>query len=1127
MNIKKLIASLALVLILFVSVSAATLAWLSIGSHTEKPTNVSGSVLGGFFESGVGTKDSPYIITQPIHVYNLAWLQYLGEFNQSEQINENGKREITPTYFKIGDSVPQSGIDMQGLVIPPIGTKEYPFFGNFNGNGKLIHNFTVSNNLGGDGGIQRRPSQVTTLEGVEVTDERNAAIVGFFGVVGEFEGADFTLVNGGLDPDDGTTIVNSIYDLVLDNFTVRTENDESIIGLLAGYVNGTISNVGIGLGNISISNNVVPLQISSLNGDTTQDALKAISLFSLVGACDTEVIWAGLPTDSLGDGGQGDSSGWGGSIGIDKLYDMLVNIRGTKDNSNPGDNLSMSDYAYQAVKVQSESGEYFCGINPTTVGGIMYSDNYGIKDQHSVVYADGNTASDNLTVLSGGAWITNTIICKEKDNTSVDAQYIKCNDSSYLAVEVSGGAPTIKIVENEASAAKWVIGADKSLYVITNGIKLYVNATGENIIFSNSATSKNWSFVESKGLCYTEDGTAHYLKLVDGKWVLRAESNTASYYVIKSGSNYLTVSENIHPSGVRIVSNYVASSDLDPGITKWYISEIPNSPYYNVYTTVDSTPNCVLLYLNMFVANSQAYGQIPWELKGEKLYYPNNFPPGYVSYNSSTEMWGIDSNENNAASLVAVTPDTGETDTVAWSSVATTAKEIEYTSTNTATYEYGVANKYDATYIPLRKNDGLNTTHRDNTGYITGGMYDQLREGNPPMIGRQFDVWVSRFPIASIQDDGNVYVWDGENDKFSQVSTDPSAFTEDSLGASLNKYAGTDGEPGSVDAYKELLKADKLYGLQFLNGCISMDSLVTIPTAYINGNAPFSNYKVPGDCIDFNLAKNGYINFFAGTYYPGTNSFFSLHHIVRDSNQNITAIREIKLIYEYGSKGSQTEYVYEYYVEEEGQSKYSLDSFTDEMAASSRIAFNTELLTNPSVETGFIADSNSNYDEWNEPVGGYKGKAYYFEIPVVAGEYALGSVEGKTGACLLYLDIGANAAGSDDDGTGDGEGDKAEHTITGVNFITAENVQNSFAADGIPSWSTYPVIVARLSTEAAGETCGGTVAFERQDALSISYGTSSDTVFEVTYFYETDQGSVTISSTLTPIPKKRPGDEGQ
>ncbi|MBR5448957.1 MAG: hypothetical protein IKV43_03125 [Clostridia bacterium] len=36
-------------------------------------------------------------------------------------------------------------------------------------------------------------------------------------------------------------------------------------------------------------------------------------------------------------------------------------------------------------------------------------------------------------------------------------------------------------------------------------------------------------------------------------------------------------------------------------------------------------------------------------------------------------------------------------------------------------------------------------------------------------------------------------------------------------------------------------------------------------------------------------------------------------------------------------------------------------------------------------------------------------RSYYFEIPVNAGEYALGSTQGETGAYLVYLDLAANA----------------------------------------------------------------------------------------------------------------------
>jgi hypothetical protein len=41
--------------------------------------------------------------------------------------------------------------------------------------------------------------------------------------------------------------------------------------------------------------------------------------------------------------------------------------------------------------------------------------------------------------------------------------------------------------------------------------------------------------------------------------------------------------------------------------------------------------------------------------------------------------------------------------------------------------------------------------------------------------------------------------------------------------------------------------------------------------------------------------------------------------------------------------------------------------------------------------------------------GWASSRAYYFEVPVNAGEYAIGSTEGRTGAYLVYLDLAANA----------------------------------------------------------------------------------------------------------------------
>ena len=68
-------------------VGAATVAfaWLTPGQNV--PVSAEGSAVASYFARGTGTSEDPYILNQPKHVYNLAWLQYLGTFNVTD---ENG-----------------------------------------------------------------------------------------------------------------------------------------------------------------------------------------------------------------------------------------------------------------------------------------------------------------------------------------------------------------------------------------------------------------------------------------------------------------------------------------------------------------------------------------------------------------------------------------------------------------------------------------------------------------------------------------------------------------------------------------------------------------------------------------------------------------------------------------------------------------------------------------------------------------------------------------------------------------------------------------------------------------------------------------------------------------------------
>ena len=189
------------------------------------------------------------------------------------------------------------------------------------------------------------------------------------------------------------------------------------------------------------------------------------------------------------------------------------------------------------------------------------------------------------------------------------------------------------------------------------------------------------------------------------------------------------------------------------------------------------------------------------------------------------------------------------------------------------------------------------------------------------------------------------------------------------------------------DVMNGLLRGNNYaYGLHFMPADISTDRTVTIPKATING-VTYTDYEMPEDCFDFNVAARGRITFLAATMFSGSevNSFFSLHRIFRDENHAITEIREITGIYGDGSVAG--DYLYKY----AGDSKYYKADGTEyaSLPGGYQLVFDVTVLS--ASRNNLTSDS-----------------VYYFEVPADPGEYALGSAEGN-GAYLLYLDIAANA----------------------------------------------------------------------------------------------------------------------
>ena len=135
----KILGAIVLSAVSLLGVTSASLAWFVTATTVTGNTNWTGFTDGGYYESGHGTYNDPYIISSPKHLYNLAWLQDIGKYNQDTNDDGNLDNQL---YFKL-----KNDIDMSGYVLPPIGTEQYPFLGKFDGNNCTISNLTTSNHF--------------------------------------------------------------------------------------------------------------------------------------------------------------------------------------------------------------------------------------------------------------------------------------------------------------------------------------------------------------------------------------------------------------------------------------------------------------------------------------------------------------------------------------------------------------------------------------------------------------------------------------------------------------------------------------------------------------------------------------------------------------------------------------------------------------------------------------------------------------------------------------------------------------------------------------------------------------------------------------------------------------------
>ncbi len=988
------IASILAATLLLSLVGTVAFAWFFNSAKTNP--FITSHIHKSYFESGDGTSATQYQtyddqgnpvigqgltddsgcafeIKHPVQLYYFAWLQALGYFNMPN----DGQNTINQVYFYLSDD-----LDMTGYVLPQIGTEEYPFVGNLDGNGHTISNLTVQNVLTTDG---------TTWTDAPVNAVSGNEIVGFFGVIGSLNNAG--TVNAAVENGSSFTAtpgytyssqVNEAKNFALDQITVKTETASSLMGIAAGYVNGSVSNVQV-MGNASLVNNGATAALTDYTAHLSDYALSGYVTSAYKDTTDVVRVTVDTPTEAnsrFNYTAQGASAGWGGSIDMRDMFTRITNVR---------NNVTTANSYKTERRVYDESGNligtYHSGNRTTDSSFRMYADAQDGSGSYLLSYVNNSSAFHYLAALYKDV----TIVRRTSDTEN--AFYIK-SGNTYLNVNNNHNGLT-----TTGTNTKWVLDASGHLRTTDDYGVFYLNYNGTALSLDETGSTV-WTKTGNTAL-HCSSG---YLQYVNG-WTVRKD--TDGYYTIASGGYYLNATD---------TDSLGTGNGAEDTPTHWIFSNPGSGNNGTIYTIIDGTR----YYLRDATRNTGSLRLTNSASSATTWYWTNGSNARLSAGTSNSSRYVYLATSSGWFGSVTRTWQ-GSTDyqnlTITEYSGYTHA-DISLENTTAVKYEFSVVSEPDRySYVPLSaSNTSPFTVNSQNTGYIVGGSHETASD-------RKSDIRISRYEKSNISagltstnaagqvNDSNVRTVNA-----SGIQTiDPSSFAK--YDAAVNQFNTV------------LYGQTNVYGLHFMNAEISKDNLIVAPKVMLEGTE-YENYQMPEDSIDFNVHQKGFINFFAGTYFSQNNSFFSLHTIERDADKNITAIKEIKQIW----KSSDQSKDYIYYLKTDSGYEWSGTKTSDYS-----LAFNTDWITQPGTTNQLGTTS-----------------LYYFEIPVNEGEFALGSVEGRIGAYLLYLDIAANAQLVDRSTVTE---DFEEVTST-YSFPVGMTFQNT----PIPPASTDPVIPSGLAS---------------------------------------------------------------
>ncbi len=471
----------------------SSFSWFSAPQTSASLSGITGEATGSYFEDGDGSESDPYLIVSAKQLYYFAWLQDMGYFNEADSTTG----EIPTTYFKLGKD-----IDASGYVLPPCGIEKYPFLGNFDGNNHTVSNLTIANRIE-DNYIKTYPEMLKNDNSRLKKDEFNSsqgAIVGFFGIIGQYNSIPSATYSSS---------TNEVKNLYLDELTIKTNKNNLLVGIFAGYANGIIDNCGV---------HYAEMDIDGATSKITD--FDKVSEYTLVGSYNkTKFSW-----ETTSGGGSGGDAGYGTSTNIRGLHTFLTKFSLTTDGS---DGVIK---AGTAIPFQPDSSASITEKSGTiTVGGRTVTNASTIATNSSstnIGYYVGGTVASNIDTTASMRIFKDHYTSSNIDFESIqasgnsDVKPVPDRVKTYLETAVSGdvlqGYSVLRM--GTPNTLSTTMASNDGYYGIESG---KVGSYSGNILVPNNCI---WVAPQKAGtfefVCTTENTAASYIYI----WKLKRSS---------------------------------------------------------------------------------------------------------------------------------------------------------------------------------------------------------------------------------------------------------------------------------------------------------------------------------------------------------------------------------------------------------------------------------------------------------------------------------------------------------------------------------------------------------------------------------------------------------------------------